>query len=124
MKKIILATMILAPTISLAAAETDFNNMNCTQAVVWVAKKITSPSPPHFTIKEWNKFTTRGRAETAAISILSLLPGSPCFKSSPEINMGLSLRLKPKNGDAFMRHRPASFFGDERSEWGKNSSAR
>jgi len=87
MKKLILLTaMIISPTVSIAEPTTDFANMNCTEAVAWAAAQITSPPPLHFTQKEWNKFMIKGHPETAAISILSVMPGSPCFKSSPEKN--------------------------------------
>ena len=82
MKKYILLTaLIAAPNISFAGK---LSSMNCTQAITWVASQIASPPPPNFTQKEWNKFVSNGGSETVAIQILSVLPGSPCFKSLPD----------------------------------------
>ena len=79
-KYILLAAMLAAPNIAFGDVEQGkLHNMNCTQAVEWFAAQIKSP-PPNFTKKEWNEQMENGNAETVAISILSIVPGSPCFK--------------------------------------------
>jgi len=71
-------------------------NMNCTQAVHWIASQIKSQQPPNTLPKVWAK----GAAETTAIELLHGHQGSPCASKHLVTKYGFEPQAQSENRGA------------------------